>query len=177
MISILFLYQFFSKPILFSYQNFSKPIPILFSIPIFFETDTDTFSNTKFFRNRYRYHQKTWEGFETETFYIKFFGPDNVIVIMTRPIASLTPLLYDNLKNVTIDVPSLTILGEYNARIQSNVLSTSDPLERSWMTELDLFRWIFGNIWFIFLFCCLLVFLSRRAIEYDTNCRSIPTRT
>ena len=105
--------------------------PILFSIQIFFKTDTDTFFDTKIFRNRYRYHQKTWKGFETETFYIKFFGSDNVIVIMPRLIASLTPLLYDNLKNVTIDVPSLTILGEYNARVQSNVLSTSDPLERS----------------------------------------------
>ena len=30
-------YQYF-----FRYQNFSKPIPILFSIPNFFETDTDT---------------------------------------------------------------------------------------------------------------------------------------
>ena len=39
----------------FRYQIFSKPIPILFSIPIFFETDTDTFFDTKFFRNQYRY--------------------------------------------------------------------------------------------------------------------------
>ena len=48
----------------FWYQNFSKPIPILFPIPNFFETDTDTFIDTKIFRNRYR---KTWKGFETES--------------------------------------------------------------------------------------------------------------
>ena len=39
----------------FRYQNFTKPIPILFSIPKIFETDTDTFFDTKIFRNRYRY--------------------------------------------------------------------------------------------------------------------------
>merc|ERR1712130_17099 len=50
----------FLKPIFFRYQKFSKPIPnfskpILFSIPKISETDTDTFFDTKFFRNRYRY--------------------------------------------------------------------------------------------------------------------------
>ena len=44
----------------FWYQNFSIPNPILFSIPKFFDTnikffETDTFFDTKFFRNRYRY--------------------------------------------------------------------------------------------------------------------------
>ena len=39
----------------YRYQNFSKPIPILLSIPKIFETDTDTFFDTKIFRNRYRY--------------------------------------------------------------------------------------------------------------------------
>jgi len=56
-------YQYF-----FRYQNFSKPIPILFSIPIFFETDTDTFFETKNFRNRYRYHPNNWNSFETDKF-------------------------------------------------------------------------------------------------------------
>ena len=62
-----FRYQFFSIlfsiPIFFRYryryffryQNFTKPIPILFSIPNFFETDTDTFFDTKKKRNRYQY--------------------------------------------------------------------------------------------------------------------------
>ena len=80
-------YQFFPKPIpilisipkkfrnryryFFRYQIFSKPIPILFPIPNFFETDTDTFFDTKNFRNRYRYHQKNGKvskprSFETE---------------------------------------------------------------------------------------------------------------
>merc|ERR1712130_447098 len=50
----------FLKPIFFRYQKFSKPIPnfpkpILFSIPKISETDTDTFFDTKIFRNRYRY--------------------------------------------------------------------------------------------------------------------------
>ena len=39
----------------FRYQFFSIPIPILFSIPKFFETNTDTFFDTQIFRNRYRY--------------------------------------------------------------------------------------------------------------------------
>ena len=39
----------------FQNQIFSKPIAILFSIPNFFETDTNTFFDTKFFWNRYRY--------------------------------------------------------------------------------------------------------------------------
>jgi len=69
-------YQYF-----FRYQFFSKPIPILFSVPNFFETDTDTFFETKFFRNRYRYFfryqnfskpipipSKNWKSFETEKF-------------------------------------------------------------------------------------------------------------
>ena len=40
-------YQYF-----FRYQNFSKPIPILFSKPIFSETDTNTNYNTIFFQYR-----------------------------------------------------------------------------------------------------------------------------
>ena len=44
----------------FRYQNFPKPIPILFSIPKIFETDTDTFFETYFFRNRYRYFFETY---------------------------------------------------------------------------------------------------------------------
>ena len=39
----------------FRYQIFSIPNPILFSIPIFFDTDTDTFFDTKILRNRYQY--------------------------------------------------------------------------------------------------------------------------
>ena len=42
-------------PILFRYQIFLKPIPILFLIPTFFETDTDTFFDDKMFWNWYRY--------------------------------------------------------------------------------------------------------------------------
>ena len=43
-------YRFFVQ-----YQNFLKPIPILFLIPKFSETDTDTFFDTKNFWNQYRY--------------------------------------------------------------------------------------------------------------------------
>ena len=42
----------------FRYQNFSRPIPRLFSVLIFFETDSETFFGTKFFRDRFRYHPK-----------------------------------------------------------------------------------------------------------------------
>ena len=38
----------------FLYQFFSRPIPILFSVPNFFETDSETFFGTKFFRDRFR---------------------------------------------------------------------------------------------------------------------------
>merc|ERR1712024_288462 len=44
-----------TKKHFFEFHIFSKPIPILFSIPKNFETDTDTFSDTKKNRNRYRY--------------------------------------------------------------------------------------------------------------------------
>ena len=44
----------FSESDTFSIPNFLKPI--LFSIPKIFETDTDTFFDTKIFQNRYRYH-------------------------------------------------------------------------------------------------------------------------
>ena len=39
----------------FDTKCFPIPIPILFSIPEFFETESDTFFDTNFFRNRYRY--------------------------------------------------------------------------------------------------------------------------
>ena len=39
----------------FDTKLFPIPIPILFSIPEFFETESDTFFDTKIFRNRYRY--------------------------------------------------------------------------------------------------------------------------
>ena len=39
----------------FDTKFFPIPIPILFSIPEFFETESDTFFDTKIFRNRYRY--------------------------------------------------------------------------------------------------------------------------
>ena len=56
-ICVLFQYKIFRNRYRYFLweQNFSKPIPILFSIPKFFETDTDTFFDTNFFRNRYRY--------------------------------------------------------------------------------------------------------------------------
>ena len=73
-ICVLFQYKIFRNRYryFFRYQFFSKPIPILFSIPHFFETNTDTFFDTKNFRNRYRYHQKNGKvskprSFETET--------------------------------------------------------------------------------------------------------------
>ena len=53
------------------YQNFTKPIPILFSIPKLFETDT--FFHTKFFRNQYRYFLKP-KIFETDTDTIPTIG-------------------------------------------------------------------------------------------------------
>ena len=40
--------------IFFRYQNFSRPIPRLFSVPKFFETGSETFFGTKFFRDRFR---------------------------------------------------------------------------------------------------------------------------
>ena len=43
-------YQCVMKP-----KIWAKPNPILFSIPIFFKTDFDTFIDTKNFRNRYLY--------------------------------------------------------------------------------------------------------------------------
>ena len=46
---------------------FPIPIPILFSIPKFYETDTNTFFDTKFFRNRYQYFFSKPKFFETET--------------------------------------------------------------------------------------------------------------
>ena len=48
--------------------NFFETIQILFLIPNFFETDIDTFFDTKKFRNRYRYYQKKLKSFETEKF-------------------------------------------------------------------------------------------------------------
>ena len=55
--------NFFPIPIFFDTESdtffdtkfFPIPIPILFSIPNFFETDTDTFFDTKKNRNRYQY--------------------------------------------------------------------------------------------------------------------------
>ena len=38
----------------FRYQIFSRPIPRLFSVPKFFETDSETFFGTHFFRDRFR---------------------------------------------------------------------------------------------------------------------------
>ena len=54
----------------FLYQFFSKQILILLSIPKIFETDTYTFFDTISFRNRYRYHKKTWKSFETESEFV-----------------------------------------------------------------------------------------------------------
>ena len=57
-----FRYQFFSNnDPFFRYKFCLKPIPILFPIPKFSETNTDTLIVTYFFRNRYRYHLKTWK--------------------------------------------------------------------------------------------------------------------
>ena len=44
----------------FRYLIFPRPVPRLFSVPIFFETGSETFFGTKFFRFRFRYHQKNW---------------------------------------------------------------------------------------------------------------------
>ena len=56
----------------FRYQIFPMPNPILFSIPNFFDTVSDTFFKTKFFRYRFWNHIKDWKvskprSFETET--------------------------------------------------------------------------------------------------------------
>ena len=56
----------------FRYQIFPIPNPILFSIPNFYDTESDTFFDTKFFRYRIRNHQKNGKvskprSFETET--------------------------------------------------------------------------------------------------------------
>ena len=42
------------------YQIILRPFPILFSVPIFFNTGSDTFFGTKYFWFRFRYHQKNW---------------------------------------------------------------------------------------------------------------------
>ena len=55
--------NFFPRPNFFDTESntfsdtdfFPIPIPILFSIPKFYETDTNTFFDTKIFRNQYRY--------------------------------------------------------------------------------------------------------------------------
>ena len=41
----------------FQYQLFSIPIPVLFLVPNFSETGSETFSGTIFFRYQFRYHQ------------------------------------------------------------------------------------------------------------------------
>ena len=56
----------------FRYQIFPIPNPILFPIPNIFDTESDTFFVTKFFRYRIRNHQKNGKvskprSFETET--------------------------------------------------------------------------------------------------------------
>ena len=58
----------------FDTNFFPKPIPILLSIPKIFETDTDTFFDTKIFRNRYRYFFRDQIFFETDTDTIKKHG-------------------------------------------------------------------------------------------------------
>ena len=74
----------------FRYQFFSKPIPILFSIPKIFETNTDTFFDTKNFRNQYRYHQNNWKSFETEK-----FRNQNVTLCGAGDILVPMPVLYN----------------------------------------------------------------------------------
>ena len=48
----------------FRYQIFSRPIPRLFSVPKFFETDSETFFGTHFFRYRFQdffwYQNLSW---------------------------------------------------------------------------------------------------------------------
>ena len=88
-------YQCVMKP-----KIWAKPNPILFSIPIFFKTDFDTFIDTKNFRNRYQYffrYQKFLKPIPSKnidkfwnwlwSFLDQNLWTDNVIVIMTRLIA------------------------------------------------------------------------------------------
>ena len=65
-----FRYQFFWNRYWYFFwnQNFPKPIPIFFSIPKNFETNTNTFFDTKFFQNRYRSYQNNWKSFEAKNF-------------------------------------------------------------------------------------------------------------
>ena len=58
----------------FLYQFFSKQILILLSIPKIFETETDTFFDTKKFRNWYQYFLRDQIFFETDTDTIKKHG-------------------------------------------------------------------------------------------------------
>merc|ERR1712192_139140 len=52
----------------FRYQIFPIPNPILFPIPNIFNTESDTFFDTKFFRYRIRNYPKNGKSFETEKF-------------------------------------------------------------------------------------------------------------
>ena len=56
----------------FRYQIFPIPNPIIFPIPNFYDTESDTFFDTKFFQYRIRNHQKNRKvskprSFETKT--------------------------------------------------------------------------------------------------------------
>ena len=92
---------------------FPIPIPILFSIPKFYETDTNTFFDTKIFRNRYRYF-----------FHYQFFSKP-------IPILFLKPKIFE-----TDTIPTIGIVSK--PRSLETEMSHSDT-KSLWFHDLALF--------------------------------------